>query len=204
MKTPFVVPPDARLKLKMLIAGFFSLIIVGIFIIAPLSSFLASVLGIIEQVGVTLFLIALMLVLYYGMTSAYYRSIRYEFRKDEIVVMVGIVTKSIKHVPFRNITNIEVKRDLLDRMLGIGSLSIQTAGSGGTSAPEENLMGLGDVEKIYQYVADVLRQYRSPMSPTQTMPTMPAPAPAHVRTTEQQVLVNILRELRAIRGQIDA
>ena len=175
MKTPYVLRPDARLKLKMLITGFFSLIIIGIFIIAPLSSFLASVLGIIEQVGVTLFLISLMLVLYYGLVSAYYHSIRYEIRNDEIVVIVGIVTKSVKHVPFRDITNIEVKRDPLERLLGLGSLSIQIAGSGGTSLPEATLMGLEDVETVYQHMADVLRQYRSPLSPSQTI-TQPMPA----------------------------
>ena len=76
----------------------------------------------------------------------YFRSLRYEIHEDEVIVHVGIVTKSVKHVPFRTVTNIKINRGLLDRFVfNIGSLNIQTAGMSGSTGAEESLVGLENV-----------------------------------------------------------
>jgi len=58
------------------------------------------------------------------LTGPYYRSLNCEIREDE-VVRVGIITKSVKHVPFRMLANVTVKRGILDRwFFDLGTLNI--------------------------------------------------------------------------------
>jgi uncharacterized membrane protein YdbT with pleckstrin-like domain len=62
----------------------------------------------------------------------YFRSLMYEIQDDEVIVHVGIWTKSVKHVPFRTVTNLKVNRDIFDRwFFDLGSLNVQTAGMSG-------------------------------------------------------------------------
>ena len=66
--------------------------------------------------------------------AAILKALGYEVQDDEVIVRVGIITHSVKHVPYRTVTNITVSRDILDRwFFGLGSLHIQTAGMSGKS-----------------------------------------------------------------------
>jgi membrane protein YdbS with pleckstrin-like domain len=102
-----------------------------------------------------------------SLTGPYYRSLRYEIHDDEVIVHVGIVTKSVKHVPFRTVTNITIKRGILDRwFFGLGTLNIQTAGMSGNQGAEESLEGLPNVQEVYDIVVTELRRFRGSMAPT--------------------------------------
>ncbi|MBN1230495.1 MAG: PH domain-containing protein [Anaerolineales bacterium] len=126
------------------------------------------------------------------LAGPYYNSIHYEIHEDEVIVHIGIITKSIKHVPFRTVTNITAKRGLLDRMLGIGSLEIQTAGmSGQKTAAEEQLVGLPNVQEIYELVAMKLRKFRGAMPPTNVGEEFTG--------SSTQVLQEILVEMKEIK-----
>jgi membrane protein YdbS with pleckstrin-like domain len=107
-----------------------------------------------------------------GLIPPYFRSISYELSEDEVVVRKGIVTKVVKTVPYRTITNTVVKRDLFDRWIfGLGSVLIQTAGMSGTTGYEENLVGLTDWDAAHEQIVTRLRRFRAhAMSPTQTGP----------------------------------
>jgi membrane protein YdbS with pleckstrin-like domain len=97
----------------------------------------------------------------------YFRSLRYEVLEDEVIVHVGIITHSVKHVPYRTVTNITVKRDILDRWIfKLGSLNIQTAGMSGQSGAEEKLVGMENVQEIYEIVVSELRRFRGVMPAT--------------------------------------
>ncbi|MES0360396.1 MAG: PH domain-containing protein [Anaerolineales bacterium] len=97
----------------------------------------------------------------------YFRSLRYEILEDEVIVHVGIITHSVKHVPYRTVTNITVKRDILDRWIfKLGSLNIQTAGMSGQSGAEEKLVGMENVQEIYEIVVSELRRFRGVMPAT--------------------------------------
>jgi uncharacterized membrane protein YdbT with pleckstrin-like domain len=101
--------------------------------------------------------------------NSYFRSLVYEIQDDEVIVHVGIWTKSVKHVPFRTVTNLKVNRDIFDRwFFDLGSLNIQTAGMSGSQGAEEALVGLPNVYEIYELVVEQLRRFRSGMTPTAT------------------------------------
>jgi membrane protein YdbS with pleckstrin-like domain len=141
--------------------------------------------------AVALLLNALWIVPALLLVPPYYRSIRYELHPDEIIMRIGIVTRSVKHVPFRTVTNLKMSRGPLDRMLGIGTLHIETAGKSGQTGAEQSLVGLADVDGVYGQVAAALHRFRGGMAPTQTEEDRPAAA-------GDGVLSDILAELRAI------
>jgi membrane protein YdbS with pleckstrin-like domain len=130
-------------------------------------------------------------------TGPYYKSLSYEILEDEVIVRAGIWTKSVKHVPYRTVTNLTVKRGLLDRAFGLGTLDIQTAGmSGSNTSAEESLEGLPNVDEVYDIVAAELRRFRGSMAPTAAeVEGEPVAAP--------ETLNAILTEIRAIRQSLE-
>jgi membrane protein YdbS with pleckstrin-like domain len=156
--------------------------------------------------NVTLLVTAILDVLWWVpamlLSGPYYRSLAYEVREDEIVVQQGIWTKSIKHVPYRTVTNLALKRGILDRWLGIGRLEVQTAGISGSSAPEESLAGLTNVREVYEGVAAELRRFQGGMAPTAAGTDQESPAPAGAAAL-QETLNSLLDEVRAIRRALD-
>jgi membrane protein YdbS with pleckstrin-like domain len=130
-----------------------------------------------------------------ALTGPYYRSLRYEVMADEVIVRAGIVTTSVKHVPYRTVTNITVRRGLMDRWLfGLGTLNIQTAGMSGTTGAEESLVGLPDVQAVYDIVVTELRRFRGSQAPTAADDDVTAPA-----AMADGQLTQLLVEVRAIR-----
>jgi uncharacterized membrane protein YdbT with pleckstrin-like domain len=144
------------------------------------------VFSLIALAEVVVWILALVLV------APYYHSLSYEIQDDEVIVHVGVVTHSVKHVPYRTVTNITVRRDVLDRwFFGLGSLHIQTAGMSGQSGAEEKLVGLSNVQEVYDLVVTQLRRFRGGMAPTA--------AEVEPSVTSGETLAAILEELRSIR-----
>ncbi len=130
-------------------------------------------------------------------STPYFRSLRYEVQEDEVIVHVGVVTHSVKHVPYRTVTNITVKRDILDRwFFNMGSLNIQTAGMSGQTGAEEKLVGLEDVQEVYELVVTALRRFRGALAPTQ--------AEEEVMAIPAEAGSALLSEVRAIRALLEA
>lgn len=124
----------------------------------------------------------------------YYRSISYELKDDEIVVNKGIITRSVKVVPYRTVTNLHLVRGPIDRILGIGTLRVETAGYSGQSAPEARLVGLRDYDFAHNLVREQLRRYRAVSGATATegLPATPAPATG-------DTIAEVLAEVREIK-----
>lgn len=133
------------------------------------------------------------------LTGPYYRSLHYEVLADEVIVRAGIITKSVKHVPYRTVTNITVRRGLMDRWLfGLGTLNIQTAGMSGNTGAEESLVGLPDVQAVYDIVVTELRRFRGSQAPTAADDDVSAPV-----FKANGELKQILVELQAIRHALE-
>jgi len=133
------------------------------------------------------------------LTGPYYNSLSYEVQDDEVIVHAGIWTKSVKHVPYRTVTNLKVKRDILDRwVFNLGTLNIQTAGMSGQTGAEESLTGLPDVQEVYELVATELRRFRGAMAPTA------AGVEPEAGEGATPTLAAILDEVRAIRQKMES
>lgn len=195
--SPIVFQPDVKYRHKLFIAvglsGALALaasIAMGVGIGASEGGAAGAMIGLIVAVLINLVWIVPVLLI----VPAYYRSLRYEIQDDEVIVRAGIITRSVKHVPYRTVTNLKVKQDPFDRLFGIGTLNIQTAGMSGQTGAEESLVGLPNFQEVYEQVARTLRRFRGGMAPTQAE-MEPAPA--------EDLLAAILDELRAIREALE-
>ena len=102
----------------------------------------------------------------------YIRSIEYSVISKaglvmpEIYVKKGLINVTRKHVPFRTITNISSRAGPVDRLFGIGTVEIQTAGfsggPGGQAGPEEKLEGITFYEEVRDFILQELRRFRDP------------------------------------------
>ena len=140
---------------------------------------------------------ALWMIPAFALIPAYYRSIEYELGEEEVVVRKGIITKVIKTVPYRTVTNIEVKRGLFDRWLGIGGIAMHTAGYSQQGGPEARLSGLDDYEEVHTEIFTALRRYRARTEPTAGVEELPTPVDEVPR-----LLNEILEEIRSLRKSL--
>ena len=115
----------------------------------------------------------------------------------EVYVKRGIVTVTRKHVPFRTITNISSNAGPFDRLFGIGSVNIETAGFSGAnqSGPEEKLEGIVFYEEVRDFILNELRKFRDPyVTGTEVVLPVEAPVPRGPGLDDEMLIT--LREIR--------
>jgi len=157
MSAPQIIFPDSRYLAKLYV----STILIFLVFVFPW-----ILLGLIPELGwiyVLAFIIAnaLWIVPTFLLFPAYHKSIQYQIGEDELVVQKGIFTKSVKTIPYRTITDLALKRDILDRWLfNLGSLDVQTAGKSGQIGPEASLVGLANWAELRDAILPRLRLYR--------------------------------------------
>ena len=193
--------PSPRYRSKMFMAGGIAYGIIGIGILVLVLAIMAANDVSPTDTPATIFLGIFVLcsivtwILLVALIPPYFRSISYELTDSEIVVRKGIVTKVVKTIPYRTVTNIVEARDLLDRYaVDLGNIKIQTAGKSGETGYEACLAGLSDWESVHKTVLARLRGFRGAMKPTASE-TDAGPG-------SEGLLSEILGELRAIRTSL--
>ena len=143
----------------------------------------------------------------------YIRNIRYSViskkgdRMPEIFVQKGLLNITKKHVPFRTVTNISSRAGPIDRVLGIGTVEIQTAGfSGGSTGqggPEEKIEGVVFYEEVRDYILQELRKFRDPyVTTTEVVIPQEGTVPRMTESLDDEILIT-LREIRNVLEKID-
>jgi putative membrane protein len=84
-----------------------------------------------------------------------YNTLRYRIEETGIRMQLGLFFRKEVVVAFRRIQDIHVSRNLLQRWLGIASVSIQTAS--GNAMPEIVLEGMTDEEAIRDWLYERMR-----------------------------------------------
>ncbi len=182
-----------QIKMMLMISLIAFLILLGMSIVAGLISLDDPGVGLVFM-GITIVCDALFWIIGMILSIPYFRSLRYEVLEDEVIVHVGILTHSVKHVPYRTVTNITVKRDIFDRwFFNLGSLNIQTAGMSGQSGAEEKLVGLENIQEVYNMVVTELRRFRGAMSPI-TVQEEVLPAGTNALLAEVQTIRQLLEK----------
>ena len=120
------------------------------------------------------------------------KNLEYIVHDDRVNINMGILTKTQKNIPFRAITDFVLERTLYDRLLGIGSVKIQTAGqSHQPSGYEGKLGGLVDYNKWHSELREKVKSLH-PISESVTTSESD-------KTSDTTVLNKILEELKEIR-----
>jgi membrane protein YdbS with pleckstrin-like domain len=135
----------------------------------------------------------------------YFRSIEYSVKAEtgetmpEVYVKKGVLTITRKHVPFRTITNISSRAGLFDRLFGIGSVHIETAGYSGShqTGPEVKLEGIVFYEEVRDFILNELRKFKAPyVTGTEVTHPIEEPVP-RTEGLDDEILIT-LREIRDI------
>ena len=88
-----------------------------------------------------------------------YETLRYKFEDDGMSMSWGILFRHEIHLTYRRIQDIHLSRNLIQRWLGLATLSIQTAS--GSASPEMNIEGLLEAEQLRDYLYSKMRGARS-------------------------------------------
>ena len=125
----------------------------------------------------------------------------------EIYVRKGLINVTKKHVPFRTITNISSRAGPVDRVFGIGTVEIQTAGysggPGGQTGPEEKLEGITFYEEVRDFILQELRRFRDPyVTGTEVVLPRDEPVPRLHESLDDEILMT-LHEIRDVLERID-
>jgi len=136
--------------------------------------------------------VLVMWLIVYPIAILWIRNLSYLIQEDRITIHKGILTKTQQNIPYRSITDFILQRSLYDRLLGIGSIRIQTAGqSQSATGYEGNMAGLVEYEKLHNRLRERLRL----LHPISEALTTSEP----VEKSMEQILEQMLHELKAIR-----
>jgi membrane protein YdbS with pleckstrin-like domain len=120
---------DPRIKVRwfvgrlLLLIPIFAAVYFLLYIVLPSLGFLSSVT---HDIVFILTLIA-SLALSYAFVTLRYQKFVYAMREKDFLIQRGIIEKIRYVVPYEKIQNVTVSRDLVDVMLGMGTLHIETA-----------------------------------------------------------------------------
>ena len=121
------------------------------------------------------------------------KNLSYHIEDDRVSIHKGIITKVQQNIPYRSITDFVLHRSLFDRLLGNGSLRIQTAGqSRSASGYEGQLSGLIQWSELHEQLRGKIKRLHPVSESTAT-------AEPGAQPGSQTQLNQILDELRAIR-----
>jgi len=128
---------------------------------------------------------------------AYYKSLEYLIDSDSIKMKKGVFWKKNVTIPFTKITNLDVTEGPVQRMFGIGTIKVQTAGAGGQQGaqPELKLLGVRDLEGVKDSIMERVRGY-----------TISGSSEVKEKAAEggdSEILGRMLEELTAIREVLE-
>lgn len=90
----------------------------------------------------------------------YWKNYNFKLESDRITIKRGIIGKNIVNIPYERIQNVNVWRGILDRIYGLSTIKIETAGSsfpftggyGSFSFAEGTIQGLENPQPIVEYL----------------------------------------------------
>ena len=111
-----------------------------------------------------------------------YNTLRYRFEESGVRMQVGLFFRKEVVVAFRRIQDIHVSRNLIQRWLGIASVSVQTAS--GNAMPEIVLEGVTDPDSVRDWLYERMRGAKVYVGQPVLKPT---PTPTIAAGTSQSV-----------------
>ncbi|MFB6305258.1 MAG: PH domain-containing protein [Haloferacaceae archaeon] len=101
-----------------------------LFLVVTGSSMVGGTVGAVAGVA----LVGLAVVLLVGYEVAYWQRYEYELTDDTFDIRSGVVARRERKIPLRRIQNVDIRRNVVQRILGIAALDLETAGGGDTEA----------------------------------------------------------------------
>jgi putative membrane protein len=110
------------------------------------------------------FLLLIIFIIFLGIAFAYeialLRTYAFIITNERIIIAGGILLRKMKSVPYHKITDISITQNLIERLLGISSLNVHTAGTG-TNRPEIRFFSLHNPERPQSILVKELRIFKT-------------------------------------------
>ncbi|MFB6281763.1 MAG: PH domain-containing protein [Haloferacaceae archaeon] len=107
-----------------------SIAFTALFVLASGSTPLGGTVGTLAVAG----LVGLGLVALAAYELARWRRYEYDLGPDTLDIRHGVVARREREIPLRRIQSVDISRNVVQRLLGIAALDLETAGGGGTEA----------------------------------------------------------------------
>ena len=65
---------------------------------------------------------------------AYYRRYQYTFTDDTFDIESGVLNRREREIPYGRVQNVDISRNVIQRLLGLSAINLETAGGGSTEA----------------------------------------------------------------------
>jgi len=143
-------------------------------------------------VGISLAGVLILVVVLVAWVRLYYTSMWYELREDDMSWKRGVWFHRTGIVPYNRITNLDVIQGPVMRMLGISTLSIQTAGYSGQAVPEIRIEGIERAEELRELIRSIVRQ--SGVRDAGTGGTPSSPVSSDQKMIDELVKIRMLLE----------
>jgi putative membrane protein len=89
-----------------------------------------------------------------------YETLRYRFDEEGISMSWGLLWRREVYLTYRRIQDIHLTRNLLQRWLGLATVSVQTAS--GSATPEMSIEGILEADALRDYLYTKMRGAREP------------------------------------------
>ncbi|HNT98298.1 MAG TPA: PH domain-containing protein [Elusimicrobiales bacterium] len=144
-----------------------------------------------------LLLVALLLALW---IPAFHRSLKYDIGDDALRCDSGVFWKRRVTVPYSKITNVDIAQGPVQRLYGVGTVHVQTAGASAAQGglAELSFMGIKDLEGVKEAV---MARVKAPVPGRAG--TAPRQQPEPEKTPAFDTQERILAELKAIRAALE-
>ena len=95
-----------------------------------------------------------------GYDEVYYKLGRYTLGKDELIVESGVFIRRRARIPFSRIQDVTRTQGPIERMYGVSTLLVQTAGFSGQMGPEGKLRGITDPDAMAETIMAAVKKTR--------------------------------------------
>lgn len=132
-----------------------------------------------------------------------YETLKYRFDDEGILMSWGILFRREINLTYRRIQDIHVTRNIIERWLGLATVSVQTAS--GSATPEMQIEGILDYEGLRDFLYIKMRGSRGEMTTPSVGGGTAAGSSASVHSEDEALalLHEIRDELARVRGAIE-
>lgn len=80
-------------------------------------------------------------------------TMRYRLEPNELVIAEGLLSRRSRHVPYERIQHVELKQGVLQRVLGVADVKVESAGGSETPEARLTVLSLKDAEDLRAQIA---------------------------------------------------
>ena len=132
-----------------------------------------------------------------GYFVAYYQRYEYELTADTFDIRSGVFSRREREIPLRRIQNVDISQSVTQRVLGIASVGLETAGGGQTEA-QLQYVGEDEAERLQSEVSRLRRSSDASGGAGEDATEAPAETIFEITERELGVLALVSTDFRVI------